>query len=493
LKLRYAIWAAVSTQEQARPDKYSLETQLEHCRRVAGEKGWVEASSYIVKGQSRTKDIQLDAAAKRIPELNRLLTDARAGKFDVLIMTEFDRLRELLDQVFRTLAASRVQLYSLAQPVEPVEPAQYSIYTADTLAMMIGLSQITSRIEISRTRRKWYDNMPKRITERGLPVQIPFGYRKPLDRQHDRAAIPEPDPALIPHLLAIKDQFLSGQPTSALVRYLEGEKVTPPRSDKWHAQTVRDILRNPFYAGTVRFGVTRILPDPQTGSRTRTSAPPEQVHTHAGKHIPLWDEATHQAILHELKTRTRNYRGRQNNQFTGLVKCGQCGSAMWKQGNGPRQYREIYRCSNETCHNAMPFEILLEKVAQAILALRNAPAPQKSTTPRTETSPQKASQLQTQLTRLEDAYLAGQFDLASYTDRRARLLTQLEDTQHQAAATAQQVYAQQQAARQLKQLAQLHDLPHWLSETDPLTVNHTLRQTLHAIHIHTDRIELEHI
>src|SRR5688572_10474727 len=271
MTLRFARWAAVSTKDQAKQEKFSIPLQLERTQKESVARGWVEtAGPFIVSGQSRTKYIQLNQAERDIEALRQMLGSARSGQFDVLVMTEFDRLRELLDQIFRTLASYRVQLYSLAQPFDPIPPAQYDIYKADSTAMMVGMSQTFSRLEIARTRRKWFENMPKRITELGLPAtHIAFGYRKPPGQEHDRKAIPEPDPILSRHVIALKDLHLSGHSTTQLIDYLEDQHIPPPKGKRWYGQTVRDILRNPFYAGIVRFGASRVYIDPKTDTRKR--------------------------------------------------------------------------------------------------------------------------------------------------------------------------------------------------------------------------------
>jgi hypothetical protein len=329
--LRFASWCAVSTIEQARPEKFSIPDQLERTERAAQQKGWIQAAGpFIVNGQSRTKYIQLDQAAAEIQPLQRMLHDARAGKFDVLVMTEFDRLRELLDQVFRTLANYRVQLYSLSQPIEPVPPDEYSLYKADSIVMQVSMSQAFSRLEIARTRRKWFEGMPRRITDLGLPAtSLSYGYRKPEEQRHDRKAVPEQDPAITAHLLKIKDLFLAGHSTSQLIDYLDDHDLPLPKGKRWYPQTVRDILKNPFYSGIVRFGASKVYVDPLTDQRKRNRhIAVDQVKQNTGKHKPLWDLETREAILAELKRRAKNYRGRVNNEFTGLVVCGVCQAAM---------------------------------------------------------------------------------------------------------------------------------------------------------------------
>lgn len=505
MTLRYAAWAAVSTLEQARPEKLSIPYQLERAATAAREAGWVEtAGPFIVEGQSRTKYIQLDQAVAEIEPLRLMLQSARQHEYDVLVMTEFDRLRELLDQVFRTLAQYRVQLYAVAQPIEPKAPSLYNIHEADSVAMLIGLSQITSRQEISRLRRKWNVGMPKRITELGLPAaHLPFGYRKPKGRELDRKAVPEPIPELAAHLVKLKDLLLAGRSTTQLIDYLVQRRVQPPKSAVWHPQTVRDILRNPFYAGIVRFGATRVYLDPQTETRKRNRrVPPDQIQRGKGKHKPLWDEDTHRAILLEFKRRVRGYRGRVNNQFTGLMKCGVCGKSLWRQANGSRadgeRYRHVWRCSSTGSskgHINIPHATLLEKVGDALpSALRNYIARQRPLAAEHEEETmleRELSALRVKQDRLEEAYLAGQWDLDRYTARKAQLDRQLAETQTDLLARERAAVERQAWARSLTDLEPLDRLPRWLNEKDPAEINRVLRALLESIVVSAETIELK--
>src|SRR5262245_6067428 len=292
MNLRFARWAAVSTREQRRPGKFSLPNQLENTLEAATSRSWIEtAGPFVVPGQSREIYIDLSEAEAEILPLRQMLQAARRREFDVLVVAETDRFRSLLMQVFRRLAGYHVQLFFLNLPIDPVHPDEYNIYKADNVLMLLTMSQMTSSLEISRTRRKWLENMPKRITELGLPAtSIGWGYRKPPGSQLDSKVVPEQDPHICPHIVAMNDMFLSGHSTRQIVDYLVENNVKPPKGNTWHPQTVRDILRNPFYAGIVRIGKSRVVIDPFTDRKKRDrSIPPEQITQAKGRHIPLWD------------------------------------------------------------------------------------------------------------------------------------------------------------------------------------------------------------
>jgi len=144
--MRYSIWAAVSTEQQAAVDKLSLDEQISRCRELAEGRGWLESSGpYVVPGASRTRYVNLSDAERDIPPLREMLDDARRRAFDLLMVYDLNRFRDLLPMVQKSLDAYGVQLFSLAQPVEPVDPEHYSPYASDASAIMGGMASILSR------------------------------------------------------------------------------------------------------------------------------------------------------------------------------------------------------------------------------------------------------------------------------------------------------------------------------------------------------------
>jgi len=491
--LRFGIWAAVSTREQAEEDKSSLKSQVERCRAAAAERGWIETvPPYIVPGKSRTRYISMRDAEAAIPQLAQMLDDAHARKFDLLVTVDLNRFRELTDQVFRTLLGYGVQLYSLQSPIDPVPPEKYDLETAQTVSLLVGLNQITSRADVTQIRLKYKHGLPIRI-HNGLPFQLPWGYiyHRTGDRKLDRLAVPQPDPLRTALLVRMKDELLRGRSIRQICDMLEDSGALPPRGLIWHPQTVRDLLRNPFYSGTVRFGISSTVYDPRSNLslKTRRKYP---LHSAPGKHIPIWDDSTHLAILDELRRRGSDYRGRSNNQFTGLMKCGECGVSMWMNYNGPRgPSRQIWRCSQgRTTHPSLPHVEALRRVGLALVRslptyadrLHSAP-PADPTGELTKT----LADLRRQRSRLEEAYLSGAFPLESYAVRSADLETRIHSAQDELTNHSARLRNRETWLAQVSGLGALSDrLPAWLASDDPAHVNLLLHQLLEEIVVTPD-------
>ena len=246
MTIKFAIWAAVSTEAQAADDKASLEEQETKCRVVGESKGWAEsAGPYIVPGKSRTRWVNLRDAENEIAPLKTMLEDAKSGMFDLLILYDYNRLRDHADPVAKTLISYGVQLYSISQPVEPIPPAEFTAYSTDSEQMMRGMSQIISRWQTADLRRKYRYGVAKRV-RMGLPaLKIPYGYAYPPGRT-DNKAVPVVDPVAARVIIQMKDDYLAGLAHHGISRRADALTARPGH---FYTSTVTRILVNPFYAG----------------------------------------------------------------------------------------------------------------------------------------------------------------------------------------------------------------------------------------------------
>jgi DNA invertase Pin-like site-specific DNA recombinase len=498
MKFRYAILSAVSTKKQA--EGTSLADQISICRRLT-EKGWVETDGpYIVKGQNRTQYLNLRDAEEEITAIHEMLEGAKERTYDVLVVYDHDRLRDLLSLVYASLSDYGVQLFSVSAQNTPVPPEEYDPYENDSNELMIGISSIRSKAEIARMRRKYRLGMRDRIRVYGLPAQIPFGYRRPLTESHNRKAVPEQIPSICAHLVEIKEMYLRGHSTTELIEYLNQNNVNPPRGTVWYHNTVRDILKNPFYAGIVQFEKSKVKKDRRNKRKSRDrNIAAEKIITGPGKHIPLWDHPTHLAILAEVARRSRSTKGRANNQFTSLIECGECNAPMWRQGNGPRlaSGRWIWRCSIERSqHPGITHDDLLDKVARALqTTLPKYLQPRETQSPRID--PPSASRaliadLTDQRTRIEDLFQLGKISMESY-DRRVADIDQKIKTAKESSSAAETRAAQRSHVIKLlmsKLSHQVQHIPHWLTHANPSEVNLVLHALLKKIVLHGSQIEL---
>lgn len=487
MTIKYAIWAAVSRDFQAEDDKVSLAEQVNIARARAENKGWQEsAGPYIVPGESRTKYVNLRDAENDLPQLHQCLNDAQAGHYHLLMLYDYNRLRDLIDPVAKTLAAYGVQVYSVSQPVEPAEPGEYSPYSSDSESIMRGMAQILSRAQISDLRRKYAYAMPKRILERGLPQAVPYGYL----RAAARGGVATPDPEKTPILILAKDMVLAGQSLRQVIDEFSKRGYPGPEGGRWHPGTITRMLRNPFYAGLVRWRNTQTVNDPRSGERWQIKTP-ERAVVGTVKHTPLWTIEEHQKLLYELR-RTHTYRGKRANMFTSLLVCGSCGGRMgitegFMRGTKLLRIEKAwYRCrSHKPDCSKIRHPHLMERFAaeflRVLLADEQAPALVVD-----ELALQLAD-AQERAKRLTAGYLAGAITLDEFAPLKAVIDGEINTLQLRAQASQKAIDDAQERAGLLAFIrANAADLPAALGAADQQRVNRILTGIIKTITINRD-------
>jgi DNA invertase Pin-like site-specific DNA recombinase len=110
--MRCALYARVSTFDQ------EPENQFAELRRYTEARGWSLTEEYVDRGVSGSQD--------RRPALDRLITDAKRRRFDVLVCWRLDRLGRSLKHLITLLDdlhALGVAFVSLAEGIDATTPA----------------------------------------------------------------------------------------------------------------------------------------------------------------------------------------------------------------------------------------------------------------------------------------------------------------------------------------------------------------------------------
>ncbi len=476
--MRYSIWAAVSTEAQAGEDKDSLENQVRHCKKSGDGKNWQDTGlRYIVPGKSRTRFVNLRDAENEIPQLRTMLEDAKAGRFDVLLLWDYNRLRDLLDPVAKSLSNYGAQLYSVNQPVEPIDPNEFNPYATDSESMMRGMNQIISRWQVADLRRKYRFGVKARV-DHGLPsLKIPYGYTKPPGREQDPKVVPVQHPV---HAAIVKDirlQFLAGLSFNELQAYLTERYPTPSGIPVWSKQTIRKILGNPFYAGKVSFGRRLTVNDARDNVKrlVQNSTPYMQ----DGAHVPLYSWEDYLAILSEFERRA-SLPTVARYPWSGMLHCAECGHRL-------RRKEGRYSCLS--CYKVViRDEDIKQVVPPAIQALLRTVDPNDEQEPEAPISILAAVQdLDRQRKRIQQAYESGIYTIqeaeAKIKDIDAKMKA-LRDTEAQHARQSVDRHAFKISLEEAQEL--LDDLPEWMLDDDPKIVNALLLRLIRQVNITVD-------
>jgi DNA invertase Pin-like site-specific DNA recombinase len=135
---RVAIYARVSTINHGQ----DVGLQTGELEQFTQARGWALADSYIDRGISGSKD--------RRPELDRLMKDAHARKFDVVIVWKFDRFARSVSHLLRALEtfnALGIAFVSLSEQMDTTTPTGKMVFTVLGAVAELERSLIVERVK----------------------------------------------------------------------------------------------------------------------------------------------------------------------------------------------------------------------------------------------------------------------------------------------------------------------------------------------------------
>ncbi len=304
-----AIYARVSTAEQAEKG-YSLETQLEECRRRAGELGVNTVEEYIDDGYS--------GEFIERPALDRLRERLAGKDLAYVIVYDPDRLaRNLAHQLIVTeemeKAGAELVFVSVAFEQSPEGKLFYSIRGA-----------ISDYEKEKIKERSLRGKRGKAAKGKIIADAKPFGYV--FDRRVSNYSVNEQEAEVVRQMYAWLVTEKVG--TATICKRLNEQGIPSPRLKKpWIVSAVYRLLTNPLYKGThvaMRYKYKKVGQNKRT-RELRPEAEWIEVPVPAIVDAATWDAAQRQ--LKENKSLAkRNLKHEQ--LLNGLVYCGKCGRKM---------------------------------------------------------------------------------------------------------------------------------------------------------------------
>ena len=321
-----ALYCRVSTEDQAR-EGYSIPAQRDRLLAFCAAQGWGVADVYIDDGYSGA---QLDR-----PALTRLRQDARAHKFDIVLVWKIDRLSRKVSHLTALVDEFDALGIGLRSATETFDTSNASGRA------WLQMQGVFAEMEREYIRQRSKDGIRKRIQEgyiHGRPVMI--GYRCV---EKGRWVI-DPEGAEI--VRWIYTQCLNGLGNFRMALMLQSGNVpglSPTKLREEFSQAtpaatadrIRWILRNPVYAGYAPLG-DELYP---------------------GRHEAIIDPDAWQRVQALMASRSRipNRAKTSHYLLTGRIFCGLCGGAMFGRRD-PNRYStkttkpfyEYYTCQNSS-------------------------------------------------------------------------------------------------------------------------------------------------
>ena len=231
--IRVVSYARVSTTEQA-SEGTSLDFQKSQLTGYCQLQGWTVVNSYVDGGYSGKN-------ADR-PGLQRLLTDAKLGLFDKMVVCKLDRLARnlsLLLEIEKTLKEHGITLISMKESVDTSTP------TGKMAFSLFGVVSEWDRANIvERTRNGRLQRYKEGCWGGG---KSPYGYS--YDKKTRKLIINESEARVVRRMYS---EYVNGKSLFAISQGLNQDHIPPraKRSQGWWQTAVRQVLLNPVYRGT---------------------------------------------------------------------------------------------------------------------------------------------------------------------------------------------------------------------------------------------------
>jgi site-specific DNA recombinase len=408
-----ALYLRVSTDEQASDGHVSLDVQRLRCQEYAQRHGLLVVAEYV--------DVE-SAYDGRRPRFQQMLQDAEAGRFRHIVVFRADRFsRDVADAfpTLRRLERARVRLHSTLEDLSNWLLSSITFVLAEEESRRIS-ARVRPAKEY-RARQGYY------------PSKLPYGAR----RGSDGVVVWDPvDGAIVQEMYR---RLLSGWSLRRLQGWLR--EAVPGR--RWEISYIEDLLRNPLYAGRVRW----------------------RGEVYPGRHDALVPPAEWERTQEVLTGRYRHKRPlRAQYAVAGLARCGFCFSRLYmtyaKPGKPPLAWYHYLVCprarsrvqadgSRGDCPGAtaradrleewfreqlrrlVVDQTLLRGITVALEERRRLDIERRET--EREAHRRRAEELRRRLDRLTEGYLEGVVPREEYLRWQPRLSRELEEAEKEAA------------------------------------------------------------
>jgi DNA invertase Pin-like site-specific DNA recombinase len=224
-----AAYARISSDQEG--TGLGVRRQLEDCRKLAAELGWMIAEEYV--------DNDLSAYnGKPRPAYERMLADLADGTRDAVLVAHLDRLTRRpkeLEQFLDVVTAAKVR------HVRFVTGGDLDIANGDGLMVVRMLAAVAANESATKSRR-----VRRKLDQRahdGLPHG---GYRRPYGYEDDKTTIRPPEAAVV---RTLAERFLAGESLRSLATWLNQQGIRTVAGGQWQTPTLRAMLASGRIAG----------------------------------------------------------------------------------------------------------------------------------------------------------------------------------------------------------------------------------------------------
>ena len=337
------IYCRVSSKEQTQGT--SLESQEQACRKYAHSKHIGVLKVFVEQGESakfadRTQLLELIEFSRK-----------NKGNVELLLVWKVDRFARNVADHFKVKAELLKYGVRIVSVTEPIDTNAEGKLMETILA---GFAQFDNDIRAMRT----VQGMKRKLQEGLFPWKPPLGYKTSTTNGEKKTKPDLPDPDIFKNLQKAWHDYATGAYTKADIRrllYTWG--IGGANGKPLPAQSIDNLFRNPYYAGT--------LIDPWSGDE------------YSGQHPPMVSREVFQRVQRIIAGKSRSVshvKDRPEFPLRGFVRCSSCRRHLTGSFSRGRTERyAYYRCGNRECASrskSIPvatvqheFETLLSQIA----------------------------------------------------------------------------------------------------------------------------------
>ena len=226
-------WAVYARQSVEKKNSISIESQIEFCKKVAGQ----ELSVYLDRGYSGKNTHR--------PDFQRLLTDVKDGKIEKLYVYRLDRFsRSVADfgRLWEILRAHNVEFVSVNENFDTSTPMGRA---------MLHIIMVFAQLERETTAERVKDNYYRRASLGSWPGgPAPYGFT--IGRSQDNLGHSVPtlvvDPEKSEIVRIVFEAYAEdGASLGSVARLLNLQGIPGPQRSTWDNVSLSRLLHTPCY------------------------------------------------------------------------------------------------------------------------------------------------------------------------------------------------------------------------------------------------------
>ncbi len=356
-KLRVAAYIRVSSEKDEALN--SLQNQeMTYTAQIAANPDWELAGIYSDCGISGTLEAR--------PEFQRMMSDARAGKINLIITKSFSRFARntiTLLSALRELKSYNIEVIFENDNIR-------SLSTGGELLITLLAAKDQAESFSASENQRW---RIKKLFKQGL---LPGGVRMLGYRSENNRLRIIPEETQI--VKQIYSDYLSGMGYIAIAKKLNKMGYRSIKQRYWQRSSVRDILYNEKYTGSMLLQKT--YTKDHISKKRMVNKGERRFYKVAGSHGAIIPERIDKAVKAKISSHVKEFALRQaqyeanKHIFTGLIICGKCGKHYkYKLGGATNYKKAVWICNTfntigkDYCDSQqIPEKILIAKTAEVL-------------------------------------------------------------------------------------------------------------------------------